>query len=230
MAETLGPVETRIKANPPDVWTLGTPANGATMYEGSIKKLKDNIEDLAHVADKSVQVTEQSFSTPEKTQARKNIGAISYDTTYKTTNVIEEMTRNTSLNINMIKLGDDYVFWNDEIYHLFLHIPSEIQLANYSKNKAQIWIHIGGNNFNTAPFKMKLRSDVEDGTLKIKNSFIPIDWVCHDIDSDWIDSLRGIVITFHDNDNDDMLNMVQGQSLSFILRGTATFVEVRFGA
>ena len=73
MAETLGPVETRIKANPPDVWTLGTPANGATMYEGSIKKLKDNIEDLAHVADKSVQVIEQEFTAEEKETARANI-------------------------------------------------------------------------------------------------------------------------------------------------------------
>lgn len=46
-----GPVETAVANNPPDVWTLNTPANGETMYEGSIKKLKDNIETVAKAVD-----------------------------------------------------------------------------------------------------------------------------------------------------------------------------------
>ena len=49
--ETKGPVETAVANNPPDVWNIRTPANGETMYNGSIKKLKDNIETVAKAVD-----------------------------------------------------------------------------------------------------------------------------------------------------------------------------------
>ena len=49
--ETKGPVETAVANNPPDVWTKKTPADGDAMYNGSIKKLKDNIETVAKAVD-----------------------------------------------------------------------------------------------------------------------------------------------------------------------------------
>ena len=49
MAETS--VEAQVKANPPDEWTISTPANGKLMYEGAIKKLQDNIETVAKAVD-----------------------------------------------------------------------------------------------------------------------------------------------------------------------------------
>ena len=51
MAETLGPVETVVANNPPDVWTKKTPADGDAMYNGSIKKLQENIRKVAEAVD-----------------------------------------------------------------------------------------------------------------------------------------------------------------------------------
>lgn len=56
-----GPVETAVANNPPDVWNIRTPANGETMYNRSIKKLKDNIETVAKAVDDLPQPPTQHY-------------------------------------------------------------------------------------------------------------------------------------------------------------------------
>ena len=237
MAETLGPVETRIKANPPDVWTLGTPANGATMYEGSIKKLKDNIEDLAHVADKSVQVIEQSFSVPEKIQARKNIGAVSKYTIRSTTNVVETFQHVVGSVSETIQL-QPYMFQYGHEYHLFLNLPSEIQLEDYERDKVLIYLWIGSAaniSADNVAWRLVLRTDVIDGYLKPRQSFIPIDFYGN-TDLDPTGALKPYLrISIHDSEPNEqgqypIAKMVVGQELNFNLRGTDSHQEDVFNA
>lgn len=54
-------VESQVKANPPDEWTISTPANGKLMYEGAIKKLQDNIETVAKAVDDLPQPPTQHY-------------------------------------------------------------------------------------------------------------------------------------------------------------------------
>ena len=238
MAETLGPVETRIKANPPDVWTLGTPANGATMYEGSIKKLKDNIEDLAHVADKSVQVIEQSFSIPEKIQARKNIGAVSKYTIRSTANVVETFNHTVDSVAETIELSP-YMFQYGHEYHLFLNLPSEIQLDDYEGDKALIYLWVGCSaniGASNVAWRLVLRADVIDGYLKPRQSFIPVDFYGN-TDLDPSGALKPYLhVSIHDSVYDaehsayPKAKLVIGQSLTFNLRGTDSHQEDVFNA
>ena len=238
MAETLGPVETRIKANPPDVWTLGTPANGATMYEGSIKKLKDNIEDLAHVADKSVQVIEQSFSIPEKIQARKNIGAVSKYTIRSTANVVETFNHTVVSVAETIELKP-YMFQYGHEYHLFLNLPSEIQLEDYEGDKALIYLWVGCSaniGASNVAWRLVLRADVFDGYLKPRQSFIPVDFYGN-TDLDPSGGLKPYLrVSIHSSEYDEgtgtypKAKFVTGQSLTFNLRGTDSHQEDVFNA
>ena len=163
------------------------------------------------------------FTDAEKAQARRNIGVTNYNRV--TNNVTLAMTRNiTADDINVLNLRD-FKFYNGHEYHTFVTIPSGIQLANYNKDKVIITIWIGAANWSAAPFKMRLRCDVENGVVKNRSSIVPIDWLGENLsgDTDVLDYMR---MCFYDNDNDTtLINLADGQSLSFSFRGTESYVQ-----
>lgn len=167
-------------------------------------------------------VTKGGFTDAEKAQARRNIGVTNYNRI--TNNVTLAMTRNiTADDINVLNLRD-FKFYNGHEYHTFVTVPSGIQLANYSKDKVILTIWIGAANWSAAPFKMRLRCDVENGVIKNRSSIVPIDWVGENLSGDVVlDHMR---ICFYDNDDEtSLVNLADGQSLSFSFRGTESYVQ-----
>lgn len=166
-------------------------------------------------------VTKGGFTDAEKLQARKNIGVTNYNRV--TNNVTLTMTHDTSTDsINVISLYD-FKFYNGHEYHAFVTIPmNTIQLDNYSKDKVILTIWIGANNWSAAPFKMRLRCNVENGVVKNSSSIIPIDWMGENLTTDVLDYM---LMSFHDVDNDNLLNLTTGQSLNFSFRGTESYVQ-----
>lgn len=165
--------------------------------------------------------TKGGFTNDEKAQARRNIGVTNYNRI--TNNVTLAMTRNiTADDINVLNLRD-FKFYNGHEYHTFVTIPSGIQLTNYSKDKVILTIWIGANNWSSAPFKMRLRCDVENGVIKNRSSIVPIDWVGENLTTDILDYIH---ICFYDNDDGtSLINLADGQTLNFSFRGTESYVQ-----
>ena len=166
-------------------------------------------------------VTKGGFTDAEKAVARKNIGVTNYNRI--TNNVTLAMSKNTSDNIYTIHLYD-FKFYNGREYHTFVTVPSGIQLANYNKDKVILTLWIGAANWSAAPFKMRLRCDVENGVIKNRSSFVPIDWVGENLSGDAVlDHMR---MCFYDNDEGTtMINLADGQALNFSFRGTESYVQ-----
>lgn len=167
-------------------------------------------------------VTKGGFTDAEKLQARRNIGVTNYNRI--TNNVTLAMTRNiTADDINVLNLRD-FKFYNGYEYHTFISIPSGIQLSNYNKEKVILTIWIGAANWSAAPFKMRLRCDVENGVVKNRSSIIPIDWLGENLSGDAVlDHMR---MCFYDNDDGtSLVNLADGQTLSFSFRGTESYVQ-----
>lgn len=115
------------------------------------------------------------FTLAEQAQARRNIGVTNYNRV--TNNVTLTMTRNiTADDINVLNLRN-FKFYNGYEYHTFISIPSGIQLTNYNKDKVILTIWIGATNWSAAPFKMRLRCDVDNGVVMNRSSLVPIDWL-----------------------------------------------------
>lgn len=167
--------------------------------------------------------TKGGFTDAEKAVARKNIGATNYNRI--TNNVTLTMTRNiTADDINVLNLRN-FKFYNGCEYHTFISIPSGIQLTNYSKDKVILTIWIGAANWSAAPFKMRLRCDVENGVVKNRSSLVPIDWLGENLTGD-ADVLDYIHICFYDTDDGtSLINLADGQSLNFSFRGTESYVQ-----
>lgn len=162
------------------------------------------------------------FTDVEKAQARRNIGVTNYNRI--TNNVTLATTRNiTADDINVLNLRD-FKFYNGHEYHTFVTIPMNIQLANYSKDNVILTIWIGAANWSAAPFKMRLRCDVENGIVKNRSSIVPIDWLGENLSGD--DAvLDHMHMCFYDNDDETtLLNLADGQTLSFSFRGTESYV------
>lgn len=164
-------------------------------------------------------VTKGGFTDAEKAQARRNIGVTNYNRI--THNVTLAMSKNTSDNIYTIHLYD-FKLYNGHEYHTFVTVPSGIQLANYSKDKVILTLWIGAANWTSAPFKMRLRCDVENGVVKNRSSIIPIDWLGENLTTDVLDYIH---FSFFDNDNDSLVGLVGDQTLSFSFRGTESYVQ-----
>lgn len=163
------------------------------------------------------------FTDAEKAQARRNIGVTNYNRV--TNNVTLTMTRNiTADDINVINLRN-FKFYNGYEYHTFVTIPMGIQLANYNKDKVILTIWIGAANWSAAPFKMRLRCDVENGVVKNRSSIVPIDWLGENLSGDdaVLDYMR---MCFFDNDDETTpVNLADGQTLNFAFRGTESYVQ-----
>jgi len=161
------------------------------------------------------------FTDEEKARMRKNIGVTNYNRI--TNNIVLAMTHDTTTeSISQISL-DDFIFYNEHEYHTFVTIPmNTIQLANYNKDKVILAIWIGANNWASAPFKMRLRCNVENGIVKNSSSIIPIDWLGENLTTDVLDYIH---MSFHDDDNDNLIALTTGQSLSFVFRGTESYVQ-----
>lgn len=159
------------------------------------------------------------FTDAEKAQARRNIGVTNYNRV--TRNITQTMVRNiTADDINTINLHD-FKFYNTHEYHTFVTVPTGIQLANYSKDKAILTIWIGANNWATAPFKMRLRCGVNNGVVSNRSSIVPIDWLGENLTTGDLDYIH---MCFQDNDDDSLINLADGQTLSFSFRGTESYV------
>lgn len=161
------------------------------------------------------------FTDAEKQRMRNNIGVTNYNRV--TNNVTLTMTRNiTADDINVLNLRN-FKFYNAHEYHTFVTIPmNTIQLANYSKDKVILTIWIGANNWSSAPFKMRLRCNVENGVVKNSSSIVPIDWMGENLTTDVLDYMH---MSFHDVDDDSLLNLASGQTLNFAFRGTESYVQ-----
>lgn len=160
------------------------------------------------------------FTDAEKAQARRNIGVTNYNRV--TNNVTLTMTRNiTADDINVLNLRN-FKFYNGYEYHTFISIPSGIQLTNYNKDKVILTIWIGAANWSAAPFKMRLRCDVDNGVVMNSSSIIPIDWMGENLTTDVLDYMH---MSFHDVDDDSLLNLASGQTLNFSFRGTESYVQ-----
>ena len=164
-----------------------------------------------------------SFTDAEKAQARRNIGVSNYSRTVN--NVVLSQTRNiTADDDNVINLYN-FKFYNTYEYHTFLTIPLNIKLANYNKDKVIITIWIGAANWSAAPFKMRLRSNVENGVVQNRASIIPIDWVGEYLNPDDIGDINDYMhVCFFDNDDGaTLINLEDNQTLSFSFRGTEAY-------
>lgn len=139
-------------------------------------------------------------------------------------NVVLSQTRNiTADDVNVINLYN-FKFYNTYEYHAFLTIPLNIKLANYNKDKVIITIWIGAANWSAAPFKMRLRSNVENGVVQNRSSIIPIDWVGEYLNPDGIGDINDYMhVCFFDNDDDSLINLDDNQSLAFNFRGTEAY-------
>jgi len=159
------------------------------------------------------------FTDEEKARMRHNIGVTNYNRV--TNNVTLATTKNTSDNIYTIHLYD-FKLYNGYEYHTFVTVPSGIQLANYSKDKVILTIWIGAEGWSAAPFKMRLRADVENGAVKNRSSIIPIDWLGENLTTDVLDYIH---VAFFDNDDDTLVGLVGEQSLNFSFIGTESYLQ-----
>lgn len=159
------------------------------------------------------------FTDEEKARMRNNIGVTNYHRV--THNVVQSMTYDTtSGSITQINLYD-FKFHNGHEYHTFVSVPSNsIYLSNYNKDKVILTIWIGAANWASAPFKMRLRCNVENGVVKNSSSIIPIDWLAENLTTDVLDYIH---MGFNDNDNDDLVTLTTGQSWNFGFRGTESY-------
>ena len=160
--------------------------------------------------------TKGGFTNAEKAQARRNIGVTNFTRTIDNVNTVDIVS--TDEQRSQLHLRS-YEYVKDHEYHMFVTIPSGIELQNYSKDKVIINLFIGANNYQTAPFKMRMRADVDNGVIKNRSPFVIIDWYSDEIDPT-MDVLNHAMLTFQDNDSDDLIMLATGQSLQFITRGT----------
>ena len=166
-------------------------------------------------------VTKGGFTNAEKAQARRNIGVTNYNrVTYNVTEVNQISTDDQRAQLHL----RSFEFMKNHEYHLFISIPSGIELQNYNKDKVIIDLFIGANNYQTAPFKMRMRADVENGVIKNRSPYVIIDWYSDTIDPD-LDLLNHAQIAFQDNDSEDLIMTKSGQTLQFIIRGTESYVQ-----
>lgn len=160
--------------------------------------------------------TKGGFTDAEKAQARKNIGVTNFTRTITNVSTVDQVS--TDEQRSQLHLRS-FEFEKNHEYHMFIAIPSGIELQSYSKDKVIINLFIGANNYQTAPFKMRMRADVEDGVIKNRSPYVIIDWYSDTIDPD-MDLLNHAMFTFQDNDSEDMIMLKSGQTLQFIIRGT----------
>lgn len=156
------------------------------------------------------------FTDEEKARMRNNIGVTNFTRTITNVNEVDQVS--TDEQIAQLHLRS-FEFMKNHEYHLFISIPSGIELQSYSKDKVIITLFIGANNYQTAPFKMRMRADVEDGVIKNRSPYAIIDWYSNTIDPD-LDLLNHAMFTFQDNDSEDPVTLKSGQTLQFIIRGT----------
>lgn len=161
------------------------------------------------------------FTDAEKAQARRNIGVRNYSRTI--TNVIEVNQISTDVQRAQLHLRS-FEFMKNHEYHLFITIPSGIELQGYNKDKVIIDLFIGANNYQTAPFKMRMRAAVENGVIKNKSPYVIVDWYSDTINPD-LDLINHVQIAFQDNDSEDLIMLKTGQSLQFIIRGTDAYTS-----
>lgn len=168
--------------------------------------------------------TKGGFTDAEKAQGRRNLGVTNYNRI--TNNVTLTMTRNiTADDVNVLNLRN-FKFYNGHEYHTFVTIPSGIQLANYSKDKVILTIWIGAVSWSAAPFKMRLRCDVENGVVKNRSSIVPIDWMGENLSGVDADQLNHMRMCFFDNDDEStQVNLADGQTLNFSFRGTESYIQ-----
>lgn len=156
------------------------------------------------------------FTDAEKAQARRNIGVTNFTRTITNVNTVNQV--NTDDQRSQLHLRN-FEFMKNHEYHMFISIPRDIELQNYSKDKVIINLFIGANNYQTAPFTMRMRADVEDGVIKNRSPYAIVDWYSSGIDPD-LDLLNHAMLSFQDNDTEDLLMVKTGQTLQFIIRGT----------
>lgn len=163
------------------------------------------------------------FTDEEKARMRNNIGVTNYNRV--TNNVTLAMTRNITVDdVNVFNLRN-FKFYNGHEYHTFVTVPYGIQLDNYNKDKVILTIWIGAANWSAAPFKMRLRCNVDNGVVMNRSSLVPIDWLGENLTGD-TDVLDYIHICFYDTDDGtSLINLADGQALNFSFRGTESYIQ-----
>lgn len=132
------------------------------------------------------------------------------------TNDVSYQPFNLTSTTNTLDL-DDYIFINGHEYHMFIVVPNGITLSNYNKDKAILALWIGADRWQTAPWQLRLRVNVDNGVTNNNQILIPFNWYAANLEDDKI-----MHFSVLDTDDVTRLTLASGQTLTFNIRGTVS--------
>ena len=159
----------------------------------------------------------QGLTAAEKQQARDNIGMQRYKPTVE--NIFDAETKDLTSGPTGSVAWLNTQFKNGYEYHLMIALPSSIELSDYAKPYARVYLFFGSLHHTTATWKMGMNVPVTNSVAKFSTTIIPFDWFGENLPDEAL--LNHPQMAFADIDDPDntTIHMASGQTFGISLRG-----------